>query len=80
MSGLLNMKGAHVRCTGKKGLPVEALATEDSTELATPPEAGRVASVPLKTTYEAVTFLLFGLYTGLHGKAAVRCTAPRSHW
>ena len=30
-------------------LPVDELATLDSTELATPPDAGRAAAVPLKT-------------------------------
>ena len=42
----------------RTSLPVEAAATEDSTELATPPETGRAASVPLKTTYVAMTVWL----------------------
>lgn len=42
----------------RRSLPVEAAATVDSTELATPPETGRAASVPLKTTYVATTVWL----------------------
>ena len=45
---------------------MEELATEDSTELATPPDAGRAEAVPLNTVYAATTFLDLGLYTGLH--------------
>ena len=59
-------------------MPVEALATEDSTELATPPDAGSAAAVPLKTVYAATTFFDLGLYTGLH-HANPRQSSQRGH-
>ena len=48
---------------------MDELATVASTELATPPDAGRAAAVPLNTVYAATTFLDLGLYTGLHSQA-----------
>ena len=43
-----------------RGVPVEELATVDSTELATPPVAGREAAVPLRMVYVAATSSLLG--------------------
>ena len=48
---------------------MEELATVDSTELATPPIASRLAAVPLNTLYVAVTLLASSSYTGLPEKA-----------
>lgn len=53
----------------RRGLPVEELATVDSTELATPPVASSLVAVLLKTRYVAVTLLESSSYSGLQDKA-----------